>query len=58
MAGTVNFNDNANVLLQNFNQGTYTGSINATTGAASGQYFETDQGVQVSNTFNWTATRQ
>lgn len=58
VAGTVNFSDNANVLIQNFNQGTYTGSINATTGAASGQYFETDNGAQVSDTFSWTATRQ
>ncbi len=58
VSGTVNFTDNANVLLQDFNQGTYTGSINSTTGAASGQYFEMDNGTQVGNTFNWTATRQ
>lgn len=58
VAGEVTFTDNANVLLENFNQGTYTGTINATTGAASGQYFETDNGTQVSDTFTWTATRQ
>ncbi|NOX60193.1 MAG: trypsin-like serine protease, partial [Planctomycetes bacterium] len=53
-AGEITFRDNADVLL-NFNQGVYVGTVNATTGVASGQYFESNSQTPLAN---WTANRQ
>jgi hypothetical protein len=55
VAGEITFNDNANVLIPGFNQGMYVGTVNATTGVASGQYFESNSQTPIAN---WTATIQ
>ncbi len=55
VAGDITFNDNADVVIPGFAQGSYVGTVNAQTGQASGQYFDSRSPNPIAN---WTATRQ